>query len=191
MMTRIIGITGGIATGKSTVSHYLLSLGYQVIDCDLLTRQAYVDCFENIREVFPDCIEDHQVNSQKLGQRVFQNNCAKLKLEKIIHPYCRKKMTEAIINHHGGLLFLDIPLLFEAKMEDLCDEIWVVYVPESLQLKRLMDRNHYDIETAKSRITAQIPIEEKKKWADVVLNNEQSIDNLQKQVQQRLEEYDE
>ncbi len=191
MMSLVIGITGGIASGKSAVSQYLQVQGYPVVDCDLLTRKAYVDCFEAIKQAFPNCIDGQEINRTKLGQQVF--NCAKdkKKLEEIIHPYCRMKMEEAIKNQESELLFLDIPLLFEAKMEDLCDEIWVIYVDEKTQLNRLMARNHLSLEEAKLRITAQMPLERKKDLADVVIDNRKDIARLYEQVQKRLEEYDE
>lgn len=190
-MTRVIGITGGIASGKSTVSNYLRSHHYEVVDCDLLTREAYVDCFENIQESFSDCIENGEINRQKLGAVVFQNSQKRKELEAIIHPYCRQRMTNAIKNKQGGLLFLDIPLLFEAKMDDLCDEIWLVYVDYKTQLERLCARNQYSEQEAKVRIGAQISLEKKRAWADFVLENNSSQESLLAQVKQRLEGYDE
>lgn len=190
-MTMVIGITGGIASGKSTVSKYLQSLGYPLVDCDVLTRKAYSDCFETIQATFPDCIIENTIDRTKLGQRVFNSEKDKKRLEAIIHPYCRKKMEEAIQNQEGGLLFLDIPLLYEAKMEDLCDEIWVVYVQEETQLKRLMARNAFDKNEAMLRIASQMPLEEKKQKADVVIDNEGNINHLYLQIQERLGSYDE
>ncbi len=101
------------------------------------------------------------------------------------------KMEVAFKNQESELLFLDIPLLFEAKMEDLCDEIWVIYVDEKTQLNRLMARNHLSLEEAMLRITAQMPLERKKDLADVVIDNRKDIARLYEQVQKRLEEYDE
>lgn len=190
-MTRIIGITGGIASGKSTVSDYLKRLGYRVIDCDLLTREAYVTCFDQIQQLFPECIVAGTVDRKALAQCVFTRPQAKLQLEGIIHPYCRKKMTEAIMNQHGGILFLDIPLLYEAKMEDLCDEIWVVYVDFETQLVRLMARNQWSEEVARQRIAAQMPLTQKAKLADLVLNNMASKEELYQKINQRLGELDE
>lgn len=189
-MRKVIGITGGIASGKSTVSRYLMSLGYQVVDCDLLTREAYVDCFLELQEAFPSCIEHQSINRQKLGAMIFNDEEQKKKLEAIIHPYCRKKMKEAICKNQG-ILFLDIPLLFEAHMEDLCEEIWVVYVSSKTQLKRLIERNHYELLEAKRRIASQMSLEEKKTKADFVIYNEGSLEDLYKQIQNRLEGYDE
>lgn len=190
-MTRIIGITGGIATGKSTVSNYLLKLGYPVVDCDQLTQTAYIDCLAELKKAFPDCIEHEMVNRAKLAARVFSQPSDKRRLEAIIHPYCRQKMTEAIIAATTTLLFLDIPLLYEAKMEDLCDEIWVVYIPHDLQLTRLISRNHYDLATAALRVDSQMNIEEKKRRADFVLFNEGTKEALYRQINRRLEEYHE
>lgn len=186
-MKRVIGITGGIASGKSTVSNYLQSLNMVLADCDLLTRNSYVDCFEEISNAFPDCIIDHEISRPKLASRVFSNEQDKLTLEKIIHPYVRSKMQEVIDDTQDGLVFLDIPLLYEAHMEDLCDEIWVVYVPREIQLERLMKRNQMDEQTANIRIASQMSIEEKKEKADVVLANTGTIEDLERQIKQRLE----
>lgn len=190
-MLKVIGITGGIATGKSTVSHYLISHGYEVVDCDQLTTQSYIDCFEAIYHVFPDCVENQHIIRPKLAKRVFSNESDKLKLENIIHPYVRKEMQKAIEKKESGLIFLDIPLLYEAKMEDLCDEIWVVYAPRNIQLERLKKRNQMDDSTAQVRIDAQMNIEEKRKKADVVIENTSSQENLYQQIKQRLEGLDE
>ena len=187
-MKKVIGITGGIASGKSTVSNYLLSKNMVLVDCDLLTRQAYIDCFEAIKQAFPDCIDDHEISRPKLANRIFGNEQDKLALENIIHPYVRKKMQEVISKTNKGLVFLDIPLLYEAHMEDLCDEIWVVYVSRSVQLERLMKRNQMDEATANMRIDSQMSIEEKKEKADVVLDNTGTIETLEQQIKQRLED---
>lgn len=187
-MKRIIGITGGIATGKSTVSSYLLQQGYLLADCDKLTRQAYVDCFDDIKNAFPDCVVDGEISRPKLGARVFSNDKDKSSLEAIIHPYVLKRMKEMIDTTKEGLIFLDIPLLFEAHMEDLCDEIWVIYVSENLQLERLMNRNQLTQQEALIRMNAQMSIEEKRKKADVVIDNSTTLDNLYIQIQKRLEE---
>lgn len=190
-MLKVIGITGGIASGKSTVSNYLISKGFEVVDCDKLTTQCYFDCFQEIKESFENCIVNDQIVRPLLAKRVFTNEKDKLKLESIIHPYVRNKMQEAIHHKENGLIFLDIPLLFEARMEDLCNEIWVVYVSKYTQLKRLMERNQMDESTATIRIDSQMSIEEKRKKSDIVLDNSTTIEALYKQVDARLEELNE
>ena len=189
-MKKVIGITGGIATGKSTVSNYLLDKGFVLADCDKLTRQSYIDCFEEISSTFPDCIINHEISRPLLANRVFSNEEDKQKLESIIHPYVNNKMLETIESVRNGIVFLDIPLLFEAHMESLCDEIWVVYVSKNIQLQRLMQRNQMDKDTALMRIEAQMSIEEKKEKADVVIDNSQNIDQLYQQIDKRLEGLD-
>ena len=99
-------------------------------------------------------------------------------------------MLETIDSVQQGIIFLDIPLLFEAHMEDLCDEIWVVYVSKEIQLERLMVRNQMDKKTALMRIEAQMSIEDKKEKADVIIDNSQGIDELYQQIDQRLEGLD-
>lgn len=187
-MLRVIGITGGIASGKSTVSHYLISKGFIVMDCDLLTRQSYIDCFDDIKEAFSDCIINNEIIRPLLSNRVFNNDEDMKTLEGIIHPYVREKMLEAIDSKKEGIIFLDIPLLFEAHMEDLCDEIWVVYVNKDLQLNRLMKRNQMDKKTANMRIDSQMSLDEKKKRADLVIDNSTTLSFLYHQIDARLEE---
>lgn len=190
-MKYIIGITGGIATGKSTVSNYLINQQFKVVDCDKLTAQSYIDCFDEIKAFFPDCIVNGEISRPLLSKRVFSSEKDKSTLEKIIHPYVRNKMLQEIKKCEKGLMFLDIPLLYEAHMEDLCDEIWVVYIDEQLQLERLMKRNQMEKETAKLRIHSQLSIEEKKKKADVVINNQTTLQALYQQIEKRLGELDE
>ncbi len=185
-MPKVIGITGGIASGKSTVSCYLMSKGYKVVDCDRLAHEAYEDCFEQLSESFPDCVQNNAIDRKLLAEKITRSPLEKKKLEGIIHPYCRQKMTAAIARNHD-LLFLDIPLLYEAGMTDLCDEVWVVYIPENLQLKRLMARDHFDEKTARERIAWQMPLAKKKLLADVVLDNSMDKDSLYQKIDERLE----
>lgn len=187
-MKRVIGITGGIASGKSTVSHYLINQGYKLVDCDKLTASSYLDCFEEIKKAFPDCIINNEISRPLLAKCVFSDEIQKEKLESIIHPYVRNKMQEVVDSTRDGLVFLDIPLLFEARMEDLCDEIWVVYVPKQLQLTRLMSRNQMDEKTALMRIHSQMDLDKKKQKADIVIDNSKDLDYLYQQVKKRLEE---
>ena len=190
-MKRVIGITGGIASGKSTVSNYLKDRGYVLVDCDELTRQSYIDCFQQIQQTFPDCIENNEISRPLLANRIFSNLEDKVQLESIIHPYVRNEMKRVIDDTKDGLVFLDIPLLYEAHMEDLCDEIWVVYVPFQLQLERLIRRNNMDEKTAIMRIESQMSLDEKKERANYVIDKSKNLEYLYQQIQNRLEELDE
>lgn len=188
-MTRVIGLTGSIAVGKSTVTHYLLTHGYQVVDADKISHDALNPgnfCYEKVKELFGCLNEDGTMNRQALGDIVFNDHQKKEALENIIHPYVIKMIQKAIQECQDDLIFLDIPLLFEVHLEYLCDKILVVYVDEELQLKRLMRRNKIDEEKAKHLIRQQISIEDKKMMGDYVIDNRQNFEDLYQNIERVL-----
>ena len=119
LMVKVIGLTGSIAVGKSTVTHYLLTHGYQVVDADLLAHHALekgTSCYEKVINIF-DCLDENQnIDRKKLGKIVFQDKNKKQILENIIHPYVIEQMQTSILECQDDLIFLDIPLLFEAQI---------------------------------------------------------------------------
>lgn len=183
---KVIGITGSIACGKSTVTDYLLKLGYQVVDSDKISREALtkdLDCIFQVEQLF-DCVENGKVDRKKLGRIIFHDEKAKKQLEGIIHPYVIKKLKQAIQSCQDSVIFLDIPLLYESHLEYLCDEIMVVYLNEEKQLERLMKRDHIDQDYARVIMNNQISIEEKKKRAQIIIDNNGTIDQLYDQLNQ-------
>ncbi|WP_233541858.1 MULTISPECIES: dephospho-CoA kinase [Coprobacillaceae] len=185
-MMKVIGITGSIACGKSTVTDYLLKLGYQVVDSDKISREALtkdLDCIFQVEQLF-DCVENGKVDRKKLGRIIFHDEKAKKQLEGIIHPYVIKKLKQAIQSCQDSVIFLDIPLLYESHLEYLCDEIMVVYLSEEKQLERLMKRDHIDQDYARVIMNNQISIEEKKKRAQIIIDNNGTIDQLYDQLNQ-------
>ena len=183
---KVIGITGSIACGKSTVTDYLLKLGYQVVDSDKISREALtkdLDCIFQVEQLF-DCVENGKVDRKKLGRIIFHDEKAKKQLEGIIHPYVIKKLKQAIQSCQDSVIFLDIPLLYERHLEYLCDEIMVVYLSEEKQLERLMKRDHIDQDYARVIMNNQISIEEKKKRAQIIIDNNGTIDQLYDQLNQ-------
>ena len=183
---KVIGITGSIACGKSTVTDYLLKLGYQVVDSDKISREALtkdLDCIFQVEQLF-DCVENGKVDRKKLGRIIFHDEKAKKQLEGIIHPYVIKKLKQAIQSCQDSVIFLDIPLLYESHLEYLCDEIMVVYLSEEKQLERLMKRDHIDQDYACVIMNNQISIEEKKKRAQIIIDNNGTIDQLYDQLNQ-------
>lgn len=185
-----IGLTGGIACGKSTVSNMLRERGALIVDADVIARevvapgeeawQQIIDCFG--KEIL---LENQEIDRAKLGSLVFTDEKARLKLNQIVHPAVRKRMNEqAEAGEKAGkeLIILDIPLLFESKLEHLVEKIIVVYCPEEIQLERLMKRNGFTKEEAINRIHSQMPIEEKKKRGDFVIDNRGTIEETEKQV---------
>jgi dephospho-CoA kinase len=184
-VVKVIGITGGIATGKSTVTKYLLQKGYIVMDSDVLAKEAMLDpiCQKQVKQAF-DCVTDNQIDRKKLGQIIFHDAKAKKQLEDIIHPYVIQRLQEGIReNIEREIMFLDIPLLFECHLEYLCDTIVIVYCEPKIQVSRLMKRDTIDEAYAKTIIKNQMSLLQKKQKADIVLDNS----GLEKDLLQQLQ----
>lgn len=188
----IIGITGSIACGKSTVSNYLKSKGYIVIDADKIGHEALDDDYVKEKLILAfgnEILEDNKINRQKLGELVFGNSSNLNILNSIIHPEIRKKILEKIDkNNDKELIFIDVALLFEAKFDDLVDKIIVVCVDENTQLTRLMKRNSISKKEALSRIVSQMSPIEKAKLGDYTVNNNLDVINTYEQVDKVLSE---
>jgi dephospho-CoA kinase len=190
---RLIGLTGGIGTGKSTVSQYLATTYHlPILDADIYAREA-VQVGSPILSAIAQrygsdiLLPDGTLNRQKLGEIVFGNIDERRWLEQQIHPYVRDRLVEAIHKLPSlQTLVLVVPLLFEARMTDLVTEIWVVYCSQQQQLERLIQRDHLTLEQAQARITSQMLIEEKCKLADVVLDNSSTLEALLQQVDAAL-----
>lgn len=188
----IIGITGSIACGKSTVSNYLKNKGYVVIDADKIGHEALEDDYVKEKLILAfgnEILEDNKINRQKLGELVFGNSSNLNVLNSIIHPEIRKKILEKIDkNNDKELIFIDVALLFEAKFDDLVDKIIVVYVDKNTQLTRLMKRNSISKKEALSRIGSQMSPLEKAKLGDYTVNNNLDVINTYEQVDKVLSE---
>ena len=188
----IIGITGSIACGKSTVSNYLKSKGYIVIDADKIGHEALDDDYVKEKLILAfgnEILEDNKINRQKLGELVFGSSSNLNVLNSIVHPEIRKKILEKIDkNNDQEFIFIDVALLFEAKFDDLVDKIIVVYVDENTQLTRLMKRNSISKKEALSRIVSQMSPIEKAKLGDYTVNNNLDVINTYEQVDKVLSE---
>ncbi len=190
----IIGLTGSIATGKSTVTKYLLSKGYPVIDSDLLARQVVEKghpVLENITKEFGGevLLESGELNRKALGAIVFSDEQARKKLNALTHPAINEQMhrlIEMYENDGHQYIFCDIPLLYEGRLESTFDEVWVVYIPENLQLERLMNRDAISADEAKGKIAAQLSIEDKKQRATHVIDNSKSKELTYEQIDRLL-----
>ena len=191
MMILIIGITGSIACGKSLVSNYLQEKGYTIIDADKIGHTA----LENdevkkqlVNKFGKSILKDNEVNRVTLGKLVFENNENLKELNNIIHPQIRKNISEQIqVHKNEKLVFVDVPLLFEAKFDDLVEKIIVISLDEKIQLERLMNRNSLSKEEALQRIKSQIPVREKEKLGDYVVDNSLTQENTYNQVDRILE----
>ncbi|MEC4814618.1 MAG: dephospho-CoA kinase [Scytonema sp. PMC 1069.18] len=191
MTKRIIGLTGGIATGKTTVANYLASAyNLTILDADIYARDAVSlgsPILQAIAQRYGEKIllADGSLNRQKLGEIIFNNQEERKYLEDLIHPYVRDRFVvemESFASLPAQILILVVPLLFEAEMTHLVTEIWVVSCSFEQQLQRLIQRNSLSLEQAQARIRSQIPIAEKVARADVVLDNSSTLEALLKQI---------
>ncbi|MCI0763933.1 dephospho-CoA kinase [Bacillus sp. TL12] len=196
-MTIVIGLTGGIASGKSTVSQMFREMNIPVIDADIIAREVVEqgkEAYKEIVEVFGEEIlqADGELNRPKLGSIVFHNEEKRLHLNKIVHPAVRKEMNahkDMYIKEDVQAIVLDIPLLFESKLTELVDQILVVAVAPSTQLERLMKRNGFIEEEAKARIDSQMSLAEKVTLANKVIYNDGTIAETKAQLQLILKEW--
>ncbi|EPF15151.1 dephospho-CoA kinase [Bacillus cereus BAG1O-3] len=196
-MTVVIGLTGGIASGKSTVSEMFRELSIPVIDADVIAREVVEQgkpAYNKIVEVFGAEVlqQDGELDRPRLGSIVFYNEEKRLQLNKIVHPAVREEMNrqkEMYIKEGVQAVVLDIPLLFESKLTSLVDRILVVAVKPHTQLERLMKRNNFSEEEATARIQSQMPLEEKVENADEVINNDGTIMGTKTQLQVILKKW--
>lgn len=191
----VIGITGGIASGKSTVTSYLLQNGYFVIDCDAICHHLYSTptYIKIVTDLFGSSIlVDGHIDSAKIRNHVFKDKNNLKKLNAVIHPIVFQKIKEILkefSDMHESTVFIDAPVLFESKLdkEFHLDSIWVVYVSKETQVKRLRERNpNMPEEDIYNIIKAQMSNDEKKALANVVLNNEGNIEKLYDIIDEEL-----
>lgn len=174
----IIGLTGGIACGKSTISLTLRELGAVIIDGDVLSREltaANGAALPAIREAFGDGVfhPDGTLNRRALGAVVFADDAARDRLDAIMQPMLREMIVRGIEDARksgAAACVLDMPLLYEKDLDSLCDRVWCAYIPQSIQLQRLMERDGFTREEAEQRLRSQLPAEEKAAKADVVID---------------------
>ncbi len=181
-----MGLTGGIASGKSASLKVFRRLGAETVDCDLLAREAVLPgkpALRKIRKVFgPSVISGNKLDRSAMGALVFSSPAARRKLEAIIHPEVVRKVREAIRRQKKILLVADVPLLFEARLGKLFDKTVVVWVPEKTQVSRLMRRNGLSRPEALQRLRAQIPLSKKRKMADFTIRNHRSMKDSEHQI---------
>ncbi len=188
-----IGLTGGIASGKSTVVSMLRSYGAAIIDCDIIARDVVQPGSDGLlavaRAFGPQALlPDGTMNRAYIGSVVFHDAARKKELEDILFPLIHQEIDRqaAMLEENGShLVFLDMPLLFEVKYHSYVNEVWLVYVDAATQLTRLMARNGYTQEEALARIHSQFPIDEKKSLSQVIIDNTASLENTEKQVQKQ------
>lgn len=193
---KIIGLTGGIASGKSTVSAYLKSKNIPVIDADIESKRVLDvgnDAYYDVIREFSDSIlnEDKTVNRKKLAEIVFKDKKLVEKLNSIIHPRVIERtnsMLDELRRKNVPIAVVDAPLLIEAGMQKITDEVWVVYTPYEIQIARAMLRDNSTREQVENKIKNQASFEEKAKYADKIIRNDGTIEELYAQVDKILSE---
>ena len=185
----VIGLTGGIATGKTTVSQKLQEKGFAVINADHLVKDIYAlpETFEFIRNEFPDVIKNEQIQFPLLRQFVFANSEDKVKIENFIYARLAQAFNAAFNKFdHPQMIIYDVPLLFEKNLQPLFDMTVLVYAPREIQQTRLMKRDNVLEEMAETMLNSQMDIEEKKAKADFIIDNSKSESELAKEINRLL-----
>lgn len=189
----IVGLTGGMGCGKSTVAKCLKTLDIPISDADNIAKKVMEneETLKLLREVFDKDIfcENGKINNKKLSEVLFSNNKKRKALNKIVHPkvwqymYKEAKMYE---NQDEKVIFFDVPLLIESGWNKLVNEVWVVKTNYDLRIKRLKKRTNLSKESIEKRILCQMPETEKEKFADVIINNNYTFEETKKQVIKEL-----
>lgn len=189
----IVGLTGGIASGKSTVADMFKREGAYIIDIDKISRDVVKPgkpAWQEVVNVFGKEVlnEDETLNRKKLGDIVFSDAEKRGKLEEIIHPKIsaekQRKISEIAKKDKQAIVIIDIPLLIETNKQDTVDKVVLVYTSSQGQIERLVKRDDFSLKDAHKRLASQMPIENKKKFAHYVINNEGPLDKVQKEVKE-------
>lgn len=193
----IIGLTGSIASGKSTVSDMLKNAGYPIIDADMVARLVVEPGSETLAQIAqafgPDVIQaDGTMDRAKVGEIIFNDPASRKILNELIHPAIRQEMhrqRQEFLAQGFKTIVMDIPLLFESRLQHLVDKILVVSVTEENQFSRLMERNGFSEKEAQARISSQLPMSVKEDGADAVIYNNGSLDETKWQLNRILENW--
>ncbi|MGM0413720.1 MAG: dephospho-CoA kinase [Bacillota bacterium] len=187
-----LGLTGGIATGKTTAANILKDFGAEIVDADKIAHKIMEPdgpAYSDVVQFFGNNIlnDDGSINRNKLGEIVFSNSELRQKLEKITHPIIIKEIEKRLENDNN--IVLVAPLLFEVGLERLVDVVWVIYCSRLTQIKRLKNRDNLDDNAANIRIDAQMPLQEKIENADLAIENEGSIEDLKSKLRVAWEKW--
>lgn len=196
--TKIIGLTGGISTGKTTAAEIIKGKGFNLVDADKIAKEVLNEghsAYASVVEYFGQEIlrQDKSIDRKALGDKIFKDSLLREKLNSLTHPHIMKAIKKAIDeNHKEQVLFLDIPLLLEVydsirDSEIFIDEIWLVYCTREEQVKRLMKRDKITREDAELKVNAQIHIEKKRELSDKVIDNTKDKGHLKRNIEMALE----
>jgi len=193
----ILGVTGGIASGKSAVSRMLEELGAPIIDYDVIAREIVEPgkpAWKDIVACFGESVlkEEKQIDRKKLSDLVFRDPGKRKQLESFTHPRiieeADRRADEIAGRNPKAIIQVVVPLLFEINIQDRFDKVLLVYVPREIQIERLMKRDTIARESAESILKAQLPIDDKLEYADFVIHNEGTLEETRHQVEQLWEE---
>ena len=193
----IIGLTGSIASGKSTIAEMIQAYEIPIVDGDVIARQVVekgTPTLQKIVEAFGEIVltEDRELNRPKLGEIIFSNEEKRQQLNSITHPAIREEMLQKRDAYvaEGKHVVMDIPLLFESKLQHFVEKILVVTVSPEVQLERLMKRNNLTEQEAKMRIASQLPLSEKEAGADAIIYNDGTTEQSRERLQNILNDWD-
>ncbi|MEC8327903.1 MAG: dephospho-CoA kinase [Pseudomonadota bacterium] len=187
MPAPVIGLTGGIATGKSTVSNYFKKLGITIVDADAIAKQVVAPNSPSLKKIKAHfgsqiVLDNGELNRVELRKAIFSNESEKLWLNNLLHPIIRQEILEQLNAANGSYVILDAPLLFENNLDKLCAKTLLVDIPEELQIMRGSERDGVNKEQIKQIIAAQMPRSIKLTKVDYVIDNALSLDNTYAQV---------
>lgn len=178
-MRYVIGITGSIACGKSFVSSFLSKAGYKVIDTDRISHNITADganVNSELAKAFPEAVRNGVLNRKELANIVFNNPKRREILNSILHPIIYE-ITKNEINNSDGIIFVDVPLMFEAHFDELCDRIICVYTDFNTQINRLISRDSISYKEALNKINSQMSLKEKMEKSDYLLKSEEDFND--------------
>lgn len=198
-MSFVLGLTGGIASGKSVVSQFFLEKDIPVIDADEISKEVVKPRTPGLAKIiahFGSSIltEERELDRKKLGNIIFNDEIKRQELNEIIHGEIEQKIDHLLSElkvSNNPLIVMDVPLLFEVNYEDKCDEIMTVFVSQKKQLERLMVRDGINEKEAMARINSQMSIIDKALKSDIIIDNEGSLENTRLQVERWLEIFNE
>ena len=192
----IIGLTGGIATGKSTVGNILKKCGFRVIDYDNISREIIskdIETIEQIRQNFGDeFVVDGSINRKKLGEYIFKSADKREILNDITHNRIIDISIDILNSYDDKIVFMDIPLLFESwnrieKKGIIFNEIWLVSSSFNVQKNRLMERDQINNDYAETKISSQMPLKEKREKSDIIIDNNGNLEDLESKVKHEIQ----
>ncbi len=194
--SKVIGLTGGIASGKSTVSNYLKSKSIPIVDADIVSREVVMPGSKGLQAIVDTfgkgILEENHLNRKVLRDLIFNDEEKRLKLNRILHPIIHDeilKQIQVLKDNNEPIIIFDAPLLLENNLKYMVDELWLVSTSVTKQIERLINRDNMTLESAKSIISKQMPLTEKETLSDVILDNNSTVEALLEQVDKVLKNH--